>query len=47
MYRVSFVYAPYPAKYFKNYYDAVNYRNAQVAATTLEKKTIFGKWVKY
>jgi hypothetical protein len=46
MYRVSFVYAPIPSKYFKTEKEAVAYQNIHVAATYLEKKTFFGKWKK-
>ena len=46
MYRVSFVYAPIPCRYFKTEKEAIDFQNAHVAATYLEKKTFFGKWKK-
>jgi hypothetical protein len=45
MYRVVFVYAPYPTKEFKNIEDAKKYRLEKVAESYIEKKTLFG-WKK-
>ena len=45
MYRVVFVYAPYPAKEFKHIEDAKKYRLEKVAESYIVKKTLFG-WKK-
>ena len=44
MYRVKFIYAPIPNKYFKNKDEALAYQNKHVAASVIEKKTFFGRW---
>lgn len=44
MYRVKFIYAPYPTKYFRKKQEALNFKKSKVAASKLEKKQIFGKW---
>ena len=47
MYRVVFVYAPYPAKEFKNLHEAIDYQTKMVAQSYIEeKKYFFSKWTK-
>jgi hypothetical protein len=46
MYRVKFIYAPIPDKYFKSYDEAIAYKNSRAAASVIEKKTFFGNWKK-
>lgn len=45
MYRVVFVYAPYPTKVFKNIEDAKKYKLEKIVESYIEKKTLFG-WKK-
>ena len=44
MYRVVFIYAPYPTRTFKKMEDAVAFKESHVAASKIEKRTFFGKW---
>ena len=44
MYRVVFIYAPYPTRTFKKREDAVAFKESHVAASKIEKKVLFGKW---
>lgn len=44
MYRVSFIYAPYPSKIFRNKEEAIKFQQSKVSASKLEKRTFFGKW---
>ena len=47
MYRVVFVYAPYPTKIFKNLHEAIDYQTKMVAQSYIEeKKYFFSKWKK-
>lgn len=45
MYRVVFVYAPYPAEEFKTIEEAKKYMLEKAAKAYIEKKTFFG-WKK-
>ena len=43
-YKVVFIYAPYPDKEFKTLEQAREFSASQVAATEIQRKTLFGKW---
>ena len=45
-YKVVFIYAPYPDKEFKTLEQAREFSASQVAATEIQRKTLFGKWKK-
>ena len=44
MYRVVFIYAPYPTRTFKIMKEAVAYKESHVAASKIEKRTFLSKW---
>lgn len=45
-YRVSYVYAPYLPKEFKNLEEAKMFVETQIAQTIIETKILFGNWKK-
>ena len=44
MYRVKFIYAPYPTQYFKSEAKAKEFQSKHCASSLLEKRTFFGNW---
>lgn len=43
MYKVSYVYAPYPPQYFRRKADALSFHKNVLPATEVYKINIFGK----
>lgn len=43
-YRVIYVHAPYPFKYFKKLEDAIEFSKNEICITKIQTKIIFGKW---
>lgn len=43
-YRVIYVYAPYPFRYFKKLEDAIKFSENEIYITKIQTKTIFSKW---